>query len=97
MAEQLSFEITVDSASGSANLRRFRGEVEATHGSVRKLVGGFSDIGRKLLELNAVTELAEKAFHGIEGLFRRFIEPVVESGNELLNLSRRFGTTVTQM
>lgn len=94
--EKLSFLIEVDD-QGTASLRRFRGEVEATGALLDKVKSRFSTFGAKLLEFNAGIELAKKALEGSKSAYDKFIEPTVRAGEELLFLSRRFGSTVAQI
>ena len=96
MAQVLSFQITVRD-DGSAVLRRFTGALEQTGAVATRLSSSFDRFALRVAGVNQAFEVVRHAFELGRSAFEKFIEPIVSSGNELLQLSRRFGSTISDI
>src|ERR1043166_9228455 len=94
--EKLQFVIQVDD-NGSATIRRVAGELKNLRETSSTVPRALSGLGSGLLSTAAGAFLLEKAIAVVHTGFERFLAPTVEAGEQLLNLSRRFGVTVGEM
>src|SRR5581483_4343121 len=96
-ANLLELKIVVDPGTGEATLTRLVGGLDRLASSAGKTDASLGRLGANVIKLNQGLDLIERLGHGAESAFHAIVAPIVESGNELLNLSRRFGTTVGEI
>lgn len=94
--EQLQWIISVDD-NGSANIRRFTASVEGANAAGRRFTQTMGGLATGSINLAAKLFVLKESFHLVERAYERLIKPTVEAGEQLLNLSRRFGVTVSEL